>query len=177
MIEEALEVDVIEEIPVFGPDGILLATRGNRVKGSGSDVGGTLAKLLTQALGLGGGANQACGGDLCASEANDLTGQWHHIFSRLVWDALKAHPLGEQLRRNDFLVRARSLADHYSYETWHRIADSRLAEWLRDPLNQKANLQQFLAEIYRVYSQDMDKFPALKPLLELMQQQAGGGGQ
>jgi RHS repeat-associated protein len=175
-VEEELTIDIAEQLPIMGANGAVFATQGNRIKGRGSSVGGTLAQLLAQALGLGGGANQACGGDFCASEANDITGQWHHIFSRPVWNVLKDHPLAEYLRRSDLLVRARSLADHYGYETWHRVADSKLIEWLRDPANRGATLQQFLAEIIRVYAQNMDKFPELKPLLELLQQQAGEVG-
>jgi hypothetical protein len=175
-VEEELTIDIAEQLPIMGANGAVFATQGSRIKGRGSSVGGTLAQLLAQALGLGGGANQACGGDFCASEANDITGQWHHIFSRPVWNVLKDHPLAEYLRRSDLLVRARSLADHYGYETWHRVADSKLIEWLRDPANRGATLQQFLAEIIRVYAQNMDKFPELKPLLELLQQQAGEVG-
>ena len=67
--------------------------------------------------------------------------------------ALAGHPnlAGNYLRNNkDFIYRASNAAAHNGYQTWHRVIDRELVDWIETRLT--AGPGDFLATIREIYS-------------------------
>lgn len=65
--------------------------------------------------------------------------------------ALNNHPtLSGLLDRASSTVQALTLEAHKGYQTWHRIIDNTVVQWLRD--NPQATLEEFANELYSLYN-------------------------
>ena len=78
------------------------------------------------------------------------TGQYHHVLSNKIMNALEEHKnLSGIFNRDDFIVQALDTASHRGYQEWHRIYDDEIVPWIaRYP---KATSQQFLQHLHNVY--------------------------
>jgi RHS repeat-associated protein len=77
-------------------------------------------------------------------------GQLHHMLSNKIVRALGQHQtLRGLLSRNDLIVRATDTLSHKGYQTWHRLYDNEVVQWLsRHPNASHDDFLQFLREIY-----------------------------
>jgi RHS repeat-associated protein len=68
-----------------------------------------------------------------ADDVVELTGQWHHVISNKIQNALDLHPtLRGAFERNKFvLAQALDYDSHKGYQTWHRLYDDEIVEWIR----------------------------------------------
>jgi RHS repeat-associated protein len=80
------------------------------------------------------------------------TGQLHHLLSNPVMRALKGHPkLFKAFERNDsrFIYRAANAAAHRGYQTWHRVIDKDMVEWIQR--NTTATRSDFIHKLQSIY--------------------------
>lgn len=83
-------------------------------------------------------------------------GQRHHLLTNRIMEALEVHPkLGNIFDRQDprLISRARDIASHIGYETWHREYDERVVAWLQSPQNRYATWQQFTQFLHNIYQE------------------------
>ncbi|MFV0317966.1 MAG: RHS repeat-associated core domain-containing protein, partial [Microthrixaceae bacterium] len=90
------------------------------------------------------------------------TGQEHHVISRRIAGALADHPaLAGQYTARDprFVTRAVDAAAHRGYQTWHRLLDTEVVDWLaRNPNATTSQFEQFLRGRY-AQSDLIERFP------------------
>ena len=101
------------------------------------------------------------------------TGQYHHVLSNRIMDALNRHKtLSGLFDRNGSLVQALNREAHIGYQTWHREIDRIVVEWLNNPKNINATPREFWKMLYALYdTEDMiNRFGmrALKYIKEMM---------
>lgn len=87
-----------------------------------------------------------------APEPPDCRGQDHHIISRPIAKALKAHLVlrGHYTARDDrFVAKAKDEAAHCGYQDWHRKVDEEVISWLtKNPKATPKQFEDFLRELY-----------------------------
>jgi RHS repeat-associated protein len=104
----------------------------------------------------------------------ELTGQWHHVLSNKIFNALGQHEtLADVFGRNDILVQALDGPSHTGYQTWHRLYDDEVVEWLENPVNEKATAEQFLQFLRSIYERpDMqERFPGATQLIDMVMEE------
>ena len=97
------------------------------------------------------------------------TGQWHHVFSNKIMQALEEHrTLAGQFKRNDILVQALDRESHIGYQKWHRAYDDEVIEWLEN--NQTASPAEFLDFLQEIYTRPdmLRRFPFAKEALDAL---------
>jgi len=95
-----------------------------------------------------------------ADDVVETAGQFHHIFSNKIVNALNRHEtLGGVFNRDDFIVQGLDAASHKGYQAWHRAYDQEVVNWLTD--NPRATPEQFLSYLRDLYKRtEIDKrFP------------------
>lgn len=95
-----------------------------------------------------------------ADDVVETAGQFHHIFSNKISNALNEHrTLSGVFNRDNFIVQGLDAASHNGYQTWHRAYDQEVVNWLSD--NPRATPEQFLTYMRDLYQRtEMDKsFP------------------
>jgi len=98
------------------------------------------------------------------------TGQWHHVFSNKIMQAIEEHRvLSGKFRRNDVLVRAMDRESHIGYQKWHRAYDKEVVDWLRR--NPTASADEFIGFLTDIHSSpDMvRRFPFALDALHALQ--------
>jgi len=90
------------------------------------------------------------------------TGQWHHVISKTIYNALQDHPIlnNQYLPRDKrFQTQANNTDAHNGYQTWHRDLDKEIKEWIKDtPEATPSSFENKLRERYN--EQDLkDRFP------------------
>jgi erythromycin esterase-like protein len=90
----------------------------------------------------------------CDSSAKppECKGQWHHIISKLIAEALKDHKTlhGHYKARDPrFVSRAVDEQSHCGYQFWHRDVDQEVVAWLRE--HREATQKQFEAYLRDIY--------------------------
>ena len=103
-----------------------------------------------------------------ADEIVEVTGQFHHVFSKKISNALDEHSILRGIfDRDDFMVQALDKASHNGYEAWHRAYDQDVVNWLSD--NPRALPGQFLGFMQDLYKRtEMDeRFPQAWQLLQM----------
>ncbi len=76
--------------------------------------------------------------------------QLHHIVSNKIIRALNQHQvLRGLLSRNDLVVRAATTLSHKGYQTWHRLYDNEVVQWLSQHPN--ATYDDFLGLLREIY--------------------------
>jgi RHS repeat-associated protein len=106
--------------------------------------GNQIVNVVQRGASIAGGACQRVQG---------LTGQFHHAISRTIWTPLNSHPTLRGLylpRDNRFLTQAADSAAHRGYQTWHRVLDREIADWIAN--SKHLTPQQFemwLREVYQ----------------------------
>jgi hypothetical protein len=111
----------------------------------------TLAMYASVAAAAGGAALQAI--PTVGTTAMALTGQLHHVISNKIAAALARHPTLSgyyQARDPRLVTQAVNRAAHNGYETWHRLLDAEVIEWLSR--NQSATPMEFEAWLRWRYS-------------------------
>lgn len=86
--------------------------------------------------------------------AQRLTGQLHHVISKVVHRALERHPVLSGLykaRDPRLTTRAVDGAAHRGYQTWHRQLDNEVSEWLE--LNRDKSQKDFEEFLRQRYSE------------------------
>jgi RHS repeat-associated protein len=85
-----------------------------------------------------------------AGDAVRATGQWHHMLSNKIIRALDKHEtLHNMFKRNDLVVPAFDKASHRGYQTWHRLYDNEVVEWLaKNPGATREEFLEYLGDIY-----------------------------
>jgi len=66
--------------------------------------------------------------------AQKATGQLHHAISKKIYTALEQHPNLKGLYRyrdSRFVTRAKDMASHQGYQTWHRRLDDQVVRWIQ----------------------------------------------
>ena len=108
-----------------------------------------------------------------ASDALPSTGQWHHVLSAKITQALSKHPtLAGLFRRNDILVQAADQTSHWGYQGWHRLLDNKVLDWIaKGPTATQIDFLEFLSEVYSGVNL-RERFPWAIPLLEQMIEEA-----
>ena len=124
----------------------------------GGIIGGALGYLLgptvTAATGVAGVSITAQGGFTLIPV--HLLGQWHHVLSNLIMRALANHPLRGLFIRASSVVQALTEAAHKGYQSWHRLIDQHMVQWLQS--HQNATPLEFWQEMYKQYNtRDMIK--------------------
>ncbi len=107
-----------------------------------------------------------------ADDVVEAAGQFHHVFSNKVSNALNGHrTLSGVFNRDDFIVQGLDAASHNGYQSWHRAYDDEIVEWLAT--NKEATPAQFLAFMKDLYKQtDMqNRFPDAYKLLEMAEEE------
>ena len=104
-------------------------------------------------------------------EAADIipTGQWHHVFSRKIMEALEEHSiLSGKFNRSDIVVRARDLESHRGYQAWHRAYDDEVVDWLET--HTEASVKEFIHFLQEIYSRaEMQyRFPSALEALDAL---------
>ncbi len=107
-------------------------------------------------------------------ESTDIipTGQWHHVFSRKIMEALEEHSiLSGKFNRSDIVVRARDLESHRGYQAWHRAYDDEVIDWLET--HAEASIEEFVRFLQEIYSRaEMQyRFPSALEALEALRTQ------
>jgi len=104
--------------------------------------------------------------------AQELTGQWHHVLSNKIMQALEAHPtLHGLFDRNDLVVQALDEASHRGYQAWHRAYDREVVKWLAE--NTQATREEFLKFLREIYARPemRQRFPnALNQIDRLLEE-------
>ncbi len=102
------------------------------------------------------------GGGLSSGTRVVCKGQFHHGISRQVHNALEESDTLKGLYRfrdPRFVTRAKDLASHNGYQTWHRNLDFELAEWIRrNPTGTPPEFEAFLRQRYN-QADLLDRFP------------------
>ncbi len=95
-------------------------------------------------------------------------GQLHHAIGAKIAAAIRSLGAGASLLkvlefRNQLITRARDVAAHHGYQTWHRIYDNDIVDWIRR--NPSATANDVMRFLNRYYSRpDMrDRFPGGLP--------------
>ncbi|WPB75826.1 Wall-associated protein precursor [Archangium violaceum] len=95
-------------------------------------------------------------------EPPECKGQNHHVISKRIARALKAHPVLRGLykaRDERFVARAKDEESHCGYQRWHRDVDDEVVAWLRK--TEDATREQFEAFLREIYSRPdmLARFP------------------
>ena len=95
-------------------------------------------------------------------EPPQCKGQWHHIISKRIAEALTRHKTlkGKYGARDPrFVSRAKDEESHCGYQSWHRDVDREVADWL--DTYQDATAKQFEAYLREVYKRPelLKRFP------------------
>jgi hypothetical protein len=89
-----------------------------------------------------------------SEEGEECKGQWHHIISKRIFEALERHQTlrGKYKARDSrFVSRAKNEQSHCGYQSWHRDVDREVAAWLKQ--HEKVTTQQFESYLREVYKQ------------------------
>jgi hypothetical protein len=111
---------------------------------------------------VGDGLNSVQVADDAVELASKANGQWHHVFSTKIMNALNKHELLRGVfKRNDLIVQAADKASHYGYQTWHRVTDNEVVRWLASEKGASASASEFLEYLGSIYGRaDMrSRFP------------------
>jgi len=127
------------------------------------DIAFGLFPIVNGGLDDGADAARALGSTDALAHADDVVetaGQFHHIFSSKISNALNEHrTLSGVFNRDNFIVQGLDAASHNGYQAWHRPYDQEVVNWLSD--NPRATPEQFLSSMRDLYQRtEMDKrFP------------------
>jgi hypothetical protein len=128
-----------------------------------------LAKAIENALLAASRAEQAAKAEEAKAEASasapeppDCKGQWHHVISRPIAEALARHRTLRGLykpRDPRFVTQAKDEEAHCGYQRWHRDIDQEVIAWLDRVRN--ATPQQFEKFLREIYSRPAmrERFP------------------
>ncbi|MBN1795038.1 MAG: hypothetical protein JW804_00035 [Sedimentisphaerales bacterium] len=91
-----------------------------------------------------------------------LTGQKHHAISKKVHNAIQDNPSlrgNYKYRDPRFMTKAKDIASHNGYETWHRQLDKEVVNWVEK--NSKATTSQFESYLKNRYQKSdlINRFP------------------
>ena len=120
----------------------------------GAALGYALAPFITTATGVAGISITAKAGVTIIPL--HLAGQYHHVLSNRIMNALANHPLRGLFDRAASVIQALTSQAHRGYQAWHRLIDKNMVSWLQNHLN--ASPFEFWQEMYNQYNtKDMIK--------------------
>jgi len=90
-------------------------------------------------------------------------GQLHHVISRKIFQALQRHPVlrnAYTARDPRLVTRAKDLASHRGYQTWHRALDEDVVRWIRNNIEAtRTQFESYLKNLYKASADLASRFP------------------